>query len=118
MGDERVKTIELFRGSGGAITKNSYITSDEIDLRDIGVNGFFSLHMISVGGTIEVTVLVCSTKNGTYVAPTTAVIVLDSKTAGTYFESFIPPVTPFMKLRFTEENAAAVTSLDAWLNVS
>lgn len=113
----KVHVIELFRGAGGAIVKNATLLSDEIDLRDINANGFFSLHTIHLGGTITVTVLVCSTKEGTYVAPTTAVTVMATKTAGTYFVDFDPPLTPFMKLLFTETNVDAVTSLDVWLHV-
>ena len=113
---ENVKTMELFRGAGGAITKNSYIDSDALDLRNVKVDGYFSLHMINTGGTVTVTVLVCSTENGTFVAPDTAVTVISAQAAGTGFATFGPPLTPFMKLRFTETNVAAVTAMDAWLN--
>lgn len=113
---ENVKTMELFRGANGAIVQNATLTSDALDMRNLKMDGYFSLHMISTGGTITVTVLVCSTKNGTFVAPTTAVTVLSAKAAGTYFESFDPPVAPFMKLLFTETDVAAVTAMDAWLN--
>ena len=112
---ETVKVMELFRGSGGAIGKNASIDSDALDMRSVNLDGYFSLHMISTGGTITVTVLVCSTKEGTFIAPTTPVTVLDTKAAGSYFESFSPPVAPFMKLRFTETDVAAVTAMDAWL---
>lgn len=113
---ENVKVMELYRGTNGAIGKNAYIDSDALDMRNVKVDGYFALQMISTGGTITVTVLVCSTKDGTFVAPTTAVTVLSSKAAGTYYESFTPPVAPFMKLRFTETDVAAVTAMDAWLN--
>jgi len=113
---ENVKTMELFRGAGGAIVQNSYIDSDALDMRNAKVDGYFSLHMINTGGTVTVTVLVCSTKSGTFVAPNTAVTVISAQAAGTGFEPFGPPPTPFMKLRFTETNVAAVTAMDAWLN--
>lgn len=115
--ENKVSTIELFRATNGAIVQNNTITSDEIDLRNINANGFFSLHTIHLGGTLGVTVLVCSTAGGTYVAPTTAVVIMTGKAAGTYFISFDPPLAPFMKLLFTEQNAAAITSLDAWLHI-
>lgn len=114
---ENVKVYELFRATNGAIVQNGYIDSDPIELEKVKADGFFSLHMVSVGGTITVTVLVCSTKSGTYIAPTTPVVIFSAKAAGSYFDSFDPPPTPFMKIRFTETNVAAVTSLDAWCNV-
>jgi hypothetical protein len=113
----KVMTVELFRATGGAITKNGTLTSDAIDLRNVGVDGFFSLHMITTGGTVTVTLLVCSTADGTFVAPTTAVTIFSSKAAGTYFAAFNPPLAPFMKILFTELNVAAVTAMDAWLNI-
>jgi len=113
---ENVKVMELFRGVGGAIEKDKTLTSDALDMRYVRMDGYFSLHMINVGGTVTATVLVCSTKNGTFVAPDTAVTVISAQAAGTGFASFSPPVAPFMKILFTETDAAAVTTLEAWLN--
>lgn len=110
-----VKTEQLFSGADGAIAQNNFIDSQAIDVREC-VNGFFSLHMIHVGGTVTATLLVCSTKDGTYVAPTTAVNIFNTKAAGTYADDFEPPLFPFFKIRFTETNVAAVTSLKAWIN--
>ena len=114
---KHINTIELFRSTGGAIARNNAINSDPIDLRALDLEGSFSLHMIHAGGTITATVLVCSTPGGTYVAPSTPVTILLTKAAGSYFASFSPPVAPFMKIRFTETNVAAVTTMDAWLNL-
>lgn len=113
---QKVKVREIFSGTNGAITKNGDITSEAVDLRDIGVDGNFALHTIHAGGDITVTVLVCSTAAGTFVAPTTPVEICADFAAGTGYWAFSPPVTPFMKLKFAENNTAAVTSLDAWLN--
>lgn len=113
---ERVKTMELFRGTGGAIAQNATLTSDPLELNQLSNNGVFSLHMITVGGTVTVTLLVCSTKTGTYMAPTTAVTIFNAVAAGSYFAEFTPPLAPFMKILFTETNVAAVTAMDAWLN--
>lgn len=113
---ENVRTMELFRSTGGAIVQNATLTSDPLEMDKMKTDGCFSLHMISVGGTITVTVLVCSTKKGTYIAPTAPVTIFDAVAAGSYFAEFTPPLTPFMKLLFTETNVAAVTSMDAWLN--
>ena len=115
--EERIHVIELFNATNGAIAQNNNIISDAIDLRNIGVNGFFSLHMIHVGGTVTPTVLVCSTEGGTFVAPTTAVTIGTALAAGTYFIDFEIPLAPFIKIKFTETNTAATTSLTANLIV-
>lgn len=114
--EEKINTIELFRATGGAITQSGTLTSDLIDLTETGTGGFFSLHLISAGGTVTVTVLVASIKDGTFVAPDTPVTVFAAAAAGTHFASFKPPLTPYMKLLFTETGVAAVTTMDAWLN--
>ena len=113
---ENVKTMELYRGANGAITRNASVTSDPLDMRNLRLDGYFSIHMINTGGTVTVTVLVCSTKEGTFVAPDTGVTVISEGAAGTHFASFSPPLAPFMKIKFTEIDVAAVTAMDAWLN--
>jgi len=113
---ENVKTMELFRGTGGAIVKKATLTSDAIDMSKLRLNGNFSLHMINTGGTVTVTVLVCSTLKGTFVAPSVAVTVISAGAAGTHFTGFSPPLAPFIKLLFTETDVATVTAMDAWLN--
>lgn len=113
---EGIKVQELFRGEGGAIDKAGTLVSDALDLRNVRIEASFALHTIHVGGDITVTVLVCSTKTGTFVAPTSPVEVVADFAAGTGYWSFTPPVAPFMKLQFVENNTAAVTSMDAWLN--
>lgn len=113
---ERILTQELFRATGGAIAKNLTLATDVIDLRGKNLEGTFALHTIHVGGDITVTVLVCSIPGGTFVAPTTPVVVCSDFAAGTGYWSFTPPIAPFMKLLFTENDTAAVTSMDAWLN--
>lgn len=113
---ERIRVYQLFKGVDGAIAQNNAIKSEVIDLRDKRLIGNFALHMISVGGTITVTIELCSTSGGTFIAPTTAVTILDTKAAGSYFEAFSPPTAAFMKIVFTETDVAAVTSMNAWLN--
>jgi len=113
---EGIKVQELFRGAGGAIEKNKTLLSDALDLRHVRIEASFALHTIHVGGDITVTVLVCSTKGGTFVAPSTPIEIVADFAAGTGYWSFTPPVAPFMKLLFTENDTAAVTSMDAWLN--
>ena len=113
---ERILTQELFRATNGAIVKQATLTTDLIDLTGKNLEGTFTLHSIHVGGDITVTVLVCSTPKGTFVAPSTPVEIVADFAAGTGFWAFTPPLAPYMKLLFTENNTAAVTSMDAWLN--
>jgi len=115
MGD-LIKVNQLYSGVNGAITQSGSITSGLIDLRKIRVVGHFSLHMINTGGTVTVTVLVCSTKNGTYIVPDTPITIISAGAAGSHFASFNPPLTPFIKLLFTETGVDAVTDMKAWLN--
>jgi hypothetical protein len=114
--ENRIHTRHLFKGVNGAITQNSSIKSEIIDLRKKEITGYFSLHTIHVGGTLTVTIEVCSTSGGTFLAPTTAITIMTASVAGSYFISFEPPLAPFMKIVFTETNTAACTSLNAWLN--
>ena len=115
-----IKTVELFRGTGGAITKNAYLDTDPIDLRNLRsptTQSKGQLHIVSVGGTITVTTLVASYEDGTFVAPTTAVTWLTTAAEGTTVSAAVNiPIFPWIKLRFTETNVAAVSSLDAWLH--
>jgi len=113
---EKIKVVELFRGTKGAIVRAATITSHAIDLRNVKPDGNFALHMINTGGTVTATLLVCSTEKGTFIAPSTAVTILSAKAAGSHYASFTPPVAAFIKILFTETNVAAVTAMDAWLN--
>lgn len=113
---EQIRTQELYRGTGGAISKNSDITSDLIDLTGMRLEASFALHTIHAGGDITVTVQVCSTKTGTFMEVTTPVQIVADFAAGSGYWSFSPPVAPYMKLKFAENNTNPVTSMDAWLN--
>lgn len=113
---ERIRVYRLFHGTAAAFAQNTAIKSEIIDLRDKRLVGNFSLHILSVGGTITATIEVCSTKDGTFLPPTTPVTVFTAKAAGSHFEAFSPPTAAFMKVVFTETNVAAITSLNAWLN--
>ena len=115
--DKRIKVFHLFKGVDGAIDQDGTLESEIIDLRHKNIEANFSHHMIHVGGTISVTLLVCSTEDGTYMAPTTPVLIHDGKAAGSYYEAFSPPTAPFMKILFTEDDAAPITSLNAWLTI-
>jgi len=118
---ERIVSIELYRALGGAIVKNDHIDSDPIDLRNLhfGSNELkAALHVITLGGTITASVLVCSTEDGTYVEPDTNVDILTAVAAGTHVSANTAlPNMPWIKIRFTETNVAAVTSMYAWLHI-
>lgn len=115
--ENRIHTLHLFKGVSGAITQNTSLKSEIIDLRKKELTGNFALHMITVGGDVTVTVQVCSTKDGTFMAPTSAVVIFATKTAGSYYAAFSPPTAAFMKIVFVENNTSAVTSMNAWLNM-
>jgi len=114
---KRIKIFHLFKGADGAMVQQGTKTSEIIDLRHMNIEANFAHHMINVGGSITATLLVCSTKDGTFMAPTSAVTIHDSKAAGSYYEAFSPPTAPFMKILYTEINAGAITSLNAWLTI-
>ena len=114
---KRIEVFHLFKGTDGAISQDSTLESEIIDLRHMNIEANFAHHMISVGGTITATLLVCSTKDGTFMAPTSAVTIHDGKAAGSYYEAFTPPVAPFMKILYTEDDSAPITSLNAWLTI-
>ena len=115
--EKRIHTLHLFKGASGAITKNAAIKSEIIDMRHKELSGNFALHMITVGGNVTVTIEVCSTKDGTFMAPTSAVTIFAAKTVGSYYAAFSPPTAAFMKIVFTENDTSPVTSLNAWLNI-
>lgn len=111
--------LELFKGAGGAITQNSYINSQIIELDSKEFAGSAPkaiLYMKNTGGTVTVTVTCCPTYNGTYSAPDTGIALLTTAAAGTHISANTDlPNMPFIKLLFTETNVAAVTAMDAWL---
>jgi hypothetical protein len=115
--ENRIHTLHLFKGVDGAITQNTSLKSEIIDLRKKELTGSFALHMITLGGDVTVTVQVCSTKGGNFMAPTSAVTIFATKTQGSYYAAFSLPTAAFMRIVFTENNVSAVTSLNAWLNM-
>jgi len=112
-----ISVTELYSGANGAIVRDAILTTDAIDLRKLRLDGYFSLHTIHVGGTLTISIHVCSTLKGTYMAPTVPIVLGTALAAGSYFISFEPPLAPFMKILFDETNTAACTSLKAWLNM-
>lgn len=107
-----------------AINQNANKTSDAISLNLIKPDGFFALELVTVsagGGTIKAEVLTCSTETGTYTEPedkdgTAIDNIVEAHAAGQkYYGLPAFPVAPFIKIKFTENNVANVTSLQARL---
>jgi hypothetical protein len=126
-----ITTYNVFQtGSGGAyasgartITKNTSVTSGAIPLGEIAQNGIFSLEYLITGdGTIKIEYLLCSTKDGTYVEPTSAVdiasgLTKNSGTSGHDIISFEPEMAPWMKLKVTETGTSSDAVVTLILNV-
>ena len=109
-----VKTMKLWDGQ--AIAPNENVVSPAIDLRQIINNHKFSLHAIIAGdGQLDISVEYCSTKDGTYIADSN--LIADNQVVGSIFVSFDPVIAPFIRIRATENNTGAITSLTAWLNI-
>lgn len=114
-GSRQITTMKIFDGE--AIAKNESATSPAIDLREITQNWKFSLHAIIAGtGQLDIAVLTCSTKDGTYVEDST--LLADDQAAGTIFVAVDPVLAPFIKIKATENNTNPITSLTAWLNIA
>lgn len=121
MSGRRIVTIEMFRSTGGAIAQNNAIYSDVIELDTLGFSSEelkAALHVITTGGTLTASVMVCSTKGGTYVEPDTNVDILTAVAPGTHVSANTAlPNFPFLKIKFLETNVGAMTAMDAWLHI-
>jgi hypothetical protein len=87
------------------VAKNTTVTSEPIDLREVAQDGIFSLeYTITQDGTLTIAYTVCSTKSGTYFTPTGAVAIATglTKTPGHGGLTFNPEMYPFMKITLTE----------------
>jgi len=122
MSEIKVGQLQFSGDTDISILQNASATSDVIKLKTIGPNGFFGLELVTVsagGGTIKAEVLVCSTEDGTFTTPEdkdgTAIdeIVTAHAAGQKYYGLPAFPVAPYLKIKFTENNVAAVTSLQA-----
>jgi len=114
-------SLELFKGTDGAITQNGNISSHviELDTKEfMGSAPKACLYMKNTGGTVTASVECCTTAGGTYAAPDTAINLIATAAAGTHISANTDlPNMPFIKIKFTETNVAAVTAMDAWLYI-
>jgi hypothetical protein len=119
-----ITTYDVFNGAQ-AVAKNTTETSVAIDLREVAQDGLFSLeYLISGEGTCTIGYTVCSTKSGTYFAPTGSVAIATglTKTSGTSGHgglTFNPEMYPFIKIYVTETKNSGTDAIVAtlYLNV-
>ena len=101
-----------------ALSKSGVFTSQEVDLRQIGQDGIFSLQYTFTGsGVITWSYTVCSTSGGTYFTPSGAADIATSTTEGTDGVSFEPEMFPFMKIVGTETGTNTASLVSLYLNV-
>lgn len=111
-----ITTMKLF--DAVAIAKNANTTSVAIDLRNITPNGKFSVHYIMAGtGTMKLEYLMCATEDGTYLEPSNASDIVAAASAGSDILTLEPELSPFMKIKATENNVNPITSLTLWINI-
>ena len=116
MSEQVVRVFKLWNGA--TIAKSGVITSGAIDLRYLGVAGYFALHLITAGtGTTTITYSVAPELGGTYITPAAASAIGSALAVGSYHSSFAPIVTPFIKLIITEDGVNPITSVQAWLMI-
>jgi len=115
LGSRQITTFELWKLK--AIAQQGTLTSPVIDLREIVGLYKFSAHGIVAGtGNVDIEAQYCSTKDRTFVSEST--LIADDQAAGTFFADFSPDLTPFMKIKVTENNGGPITALSLWLNIA
>lgn len=111
-----IQTMKIM--SSQAISQAGNVTSDIIDLRKIVQANKFGISYTMVGaGTVKLEYLVAPTRDGIFLEPAAASDIVGAMTATSGHLSFTPIVAPFMKIKATENNAGAITSLDLWFHV-
>jgi hypothetical protein len=112
---QAISTQKVF--SSQAISQAGVVLSAPIDLREIDVDGDFSLFYGTTGaGTVKLEYVLSPEKDGIYIEPTGASDIVAAAT-GSGRAAFTPEVAPWMKIRATENNVGAITALDVWVNV-
>lgn len=106
-----------------AIVQNNAVEGI-LDLARYSTEGFFSVQ-IEVVGAGNITLTYAISNNGTdYITPTgtSALFTAFGATSGEGSDgksiiSFDPPLCRFLKIIATEQDAGAITSIDAWLAI-
>jgi hypothetical protein len=116
MTKESISTMKLFDAQ--ALAQSGVVTSVPVDLREISLRGAFAVHLIQAGaGTTKIEYFVAPTKDGTYLEPSGASDIVGAQAAGSNLIPFTPSLTPWLKIRVTENGVGTITSLDLWLHV-
>ena len=111
-----ISTIKLF--SGQAISQNGNVVSQPIDMREISANYRAAVHLTQAGaGTTKIEYLVSPTKDGIYLEPSGATDIVAAQAPGSNAVAFTLPLTPWLRIRATENNVGPITSLDLWLHI-
>ena len=117
MANNRVHPVAVVF-SASALTQNTSLTSEAIDLNLYKPQGYFSAQVTTAGaGTVKVEYLL-SNDGTTYTTPTGASDVVTAHTAGTDNYKIEPMVAQYMKIKITETNVGAITSFSITLAVS
>jgi hypothetical protein len=110
-----ITTMKLF--DAVAFTQAEEKDSVAIDLREIDQNHSFSISYVEAGdGTVKIEYLAGPEKDGPFAEPAAADDIVEEAN-GTGNVSFSPILTPFMKIRATENNVGTVTSFELWIHV-
>jgi hypothetical protein len=110
-----ISTIRLFTAE--AFTQAQAKESVAVDLREIDQSHVFAISYVEAGaGTLKLEYLAGPTQDGPFVEPTAASDIV-AATSGTNNVAFSPILTPWMKIKATENNAGTITSFDLWLHV-
>ena len=111
-----ITTYDVFNGAQ-TVTAATPITSQAIDLREVAQDGLFSIEYRNAtsGGTLAITYTVCSTKSGTYFAPTGGGSIVSGLSTATGGLAFEPEMYPFIKIVLTATTQTCVATI--FLNV-
>jgi len=109
-------TVEF---SASALTQNTSLTSNPIDINLYKPQGYYSATLTTAGaGTAKLEYLLCDTIDGTYVTPSDASDIVTAHTAGTDRYKLEPKVAQFMKIKITETNVGAISAFSVVLSIS
>lgn len=115
-GARPISTMKLF--DAAALAQAGTSTSVAIDLREIDQNHTFALSYTIVGaGTVKMEYHAAPEKDGVYVEPSAASDIVAAAAVGSNTLAFSPVLTPFMKIKLTENNVGTITSITVWIHI-
>lgn len=104
--------------STNTVAADSAVTSAAVN---VSLASLFAVKVVLTGtGTAKVNYTVGLSSDDTFVTPdddgqTTAGLIADSLTVGTYYYSFIPALAPWIKISVTEIGKANAVVASVWL---